>query len=430
MRTFETGATRDQDQTKFDPEGFLSPLVIQRYCEYMHENRRQADGNLRDSDNWQKGIPLTAYAKSLWRHFLEFWWWHRKSDSEVTGKLLERALCAILFNAMGYLHELLRRRPYFLSLSCSEGDDAEPKYVSRPGAMVPIACSALVALLLLAPVTHAQPAVNFAPTSPQVNYAASPAFWVQGIDTRLVPPGQWSFGSGVDHHKYAGGGHVAAFDARLWVHADNPTQPGDQLVGADSFCFTESGGSCYGLNAYVGYYYPSPPTGMAHGGEIDTDVRVPAQRKVGLIFADVAHSRAGGASKDAAIWITKQLSASPETDPVGYKHAIDVSPEPGAALWPTTVDILSASGGSVPRGIDLSGMTFTDTAIALPPGYLFKVGTHYIYTSGANALSVCGGQTVPVCINIEMDWVVFRRGGSSPRDIILDWESGQLVRRQ
>lgn len=108
VRQFETGATRDQDLTKHDPEGFLSPLVIDRFNEYMHKNRHQADGNLRDSDNWQKGIPLSAYMKSLWRHFLDVWHHHRQ-----TGKAhesLEEALCGVMFNSMGMLHEILKEK--------------------------------------------------------------------------------------------------------------------------------------------------------------------------------------------------------------------------------------------------------------------------------------------------------------------------------
>jgi hypothetical protein len=109
VREFETGATRDTDQGKIDPEGFISPLVIARYCEYMNENRVQADGNVRDSDNWQKGIPEDAYMKSKWRHFLDTWLHHRGlGDMAVTD--LERALCAELFNTMGYLHTILEAK--------------------------------------------------------------------------------------------------------------------------------------------------------------------------------------------------------------------------------------------------------------------------------------------------------------------------------
>lgn len=105
MRTFPTGATRDSDDGKLDYEGFLSPLVLERYAEYMHAHRVQADGTLRDSDNWQKGIPKDAYMKSLWRHFMDVWKMHRGVGDPAH---LQDALCAVLFNAMGYLHEELR----------------------------------------------------------------------------------------------------------------------------------------------------------------------------------------------------------------------------------------------------------------------------------------------------------------------------------
>jgi hypothetical protein len=105
MRTFKTGATRDQDLEKYDYEGFLSPLVLERYGEFMHKHRKQIDGNLRDSDNWQKGIPKNAYIKSGWRHFMDIWKEHRGIK---TKEGLEDALCALLFNTMGYLHETLK----------------------------------------------------------------------------------------------------------------------------------------------------------------------------------------------------------------------------------------------------------------------------------------------------------------------------------
>jgi len=77
IRRFDTGATRDTDEGKLDFEGFLSPLVLERYAQYMNKHRKQSDGKLRDSDNWQKGIPLKAYIKSLWRHFFDLWKIHR-----------------------------------------------------------------------------------------------------------------------------------------------------------------------------------------------------------------------------------------------------------------------------------------------------------------------------------------------------------------
>ena len=112
MRKFESGATRNTDVGKNDYEGFLSPLVIEEYGNYMTKHRKQADGKLRDSDNWQKGIPLSAYMKSLWRHFLDAWFIHRgyKRYDDITKEELtmKGVLCAILFNVMGYLHEILK----------------------------------------------------------------------------------------------------------------------------------------------------------------------------------------------------------------------------------------------------------------------------------------------------------------------------------
>ena len=105
MRTFNTGATRDTEDGKLDYEGFLSPVALRRYAEYMHKHRIQSDGSLRSSDNWQKGIPLDAYMKSGFRHFMDWWAIHR--TEEAFDEWGEDAICALIFNAFGYLHEIL-----------------------------------------------------------------------------------------------------------------------------------------------------------------------------------------------------------------------------------------------------------------------------------------------------------------------------------
>ena len=109
IRKFETGATRDTDDGKFDYEGFLSPVVLARFGQFMHKHRIQTDGNLRDSDNWQKGIPKSAYMKSLLRHVMDVWASHRTGKT-LTGEELEDALCAVLFNTQGMLLEILREK--------------------------------------------------------------------------------------------------------------------------------------------------------------------------------------------------------------------------------------------------------------------------------------------------------------------------------
>ena len=70
----------------------------------MHRHRLQSDGQLRASDNWQKGIPREQYMKSLWRHMMAAWSAHR---GLAAGEDVEEALCAMLFNVQGYLHEHL-----------------------------------------------------------------------------------------------------------------------------------------------------------------------------------------------------------------------------------------------------------------------------------------------------------------------------------
>lgn len=97
-RYFDTGATRDTDEGKLDFDGFLSPLALRRFAEYMHECRKQSDGELRDSDNWQKGIPQDVYRKSMWRHFFSVWEKSRAGEECITD------LCALLFNVQGLLH--------------------------------------------------------------------------------------------------------------------------------------------------------------------------------------------------------------------------------------------------------------------------------------------------------------------------------------
>lgn len=109
MREFPTGATRDDDDSKVDYEGHISPFVLERYGLYMHKHARQSDGNLRASDNWQLGIPIDQYLKSALRHVIVWWKLHRKPLSPKAGTLLlEDVLCAVMFNVMGYLHELMK----------------------------------------------------------------------------------------------------------------------------------------------------------------------------------------------------------------------------------------------------------------------------------------------------------------------------------
>lgn len=111
VRQFATGATRDSESGKLDMDGFFSPLALERYAEYMNQHRKQSDGSLRASDNWQHGIPQDAYMKSAWRHFFAWLKLHRglevKDERDGHTITTDEAICGLLFNAMGYLHEML-----------------------------------------------------------------------------------------------------------------------------------------------------------------------------------------------------------------------------------------------------------------------------------------------------------------------------------
>lgn len=108
FRTHTTGASRDLDDGKPDFEAMLSPLVMEAYGAYMTRKRRMADGTLREADNWKKGMPLDWFIKSGWRHMVDWWKHHRKEG--VTTETIEDTLCALLFNASGYLHEHLKAK--------------------------------------------------------------------------------------------------------------------------------------------------------------------------------------------------------------------------------------------------------------------------------------------------------------------------------
>ena len=115
VQQFDSGATRNLDVSKYDYSGFLNPEALHAFAEYMHEHRLQKDGTLRDSDNWQKGIPFRVYAKSLIRHCIDLWRMDRGyavTNPDTGAPCTKQELCcAIIFNAMGYLKELVDTSP-------------------------------------------------------------------------------------------------------------------------------------------------------------------------------------------------------------------------------------------------------------------------------------------------------------------------------
>lgn len=113
MREFLTGATRNLEDEKLDYEGFISPFSMRAFAEYMHSRRLQADGTIRSSDNWQKGMSRASFMRSLARHFFDLWRTWRETQGipgvhtiSQLDKIIE-LLCAMLFNIQGLLHEIM-----------------------------------------------------------------------------------------------------------------------------------------------------------------------------------------------------------------------------------------------------------------------------------------------------------------------------------
>lgn len=109
IREFETGATRSPLGEKLCYSGFMSPIAQKRFAEYMHINRKQSDGQLREPDNWKKGIPIKSYMDSMSRHYQDVWL-HMDGHSGEATEDMETALCGLFFNVQGLLHEIVKAR--------------------------------------------------------------------------------------------------------------------------------------------------------------------------------------------------------------------------------------------------------------------------------------------------------------------------------
>jgi hypothetical protein len=131
-RVFETGALRDTATNKLDYEGFFEPLTFDSFAKYLNKHRKMADGSLRDSDNWQKGIPMTVYMKSAFRHFVHMWKIHRgyKAFDEKGNQVsMEDSINGLIFNARGYLYEMLKSG---VSMGSSTSPRAEATQAETP----------------------------------------------------------------------------------------------------------------------------------------------------------------------------------------------------------------------------------------------------------------------------------------------------------
>jgi len=112
MRQFESGATRDANDHPDKPSYYkgLSPIVLREYVKYIGRHRTMSDGSKRDWDNWKNGIPIDVYMDGLLRHVMAVWLIQQGFKSyDNNGEVsLKDSLNGILFNTIGFLHEILK----------------------------------------------------------------------------------------------------------------------------------------------------------------------------------------------------------------------------------------------------------------------------------------------------------------------------------
>lgn len=108
VRQFDTGATRSPLGDKLEYDGYLNPMVLKRYAEYMKKHQTQSDGNKRAADNWQKNIPIESLHDSKLRHDMDVWLHLRGYHCEATEEI-EESLCAAIFGNMAILKQVMER---------------------------------------------------------------------------------------------------------------------------------------------------------------------------------------------------------------------------------------------------------------------------------------------------------------------------------
>lgn len=97
---------RDSKAGKPHYTRILSPLSMMAYGEYMLRHSIMKDGTTRSPDNWKKGMDRADYIDSMVGHAIKAWFAQEIPNWE--GDSMKESLCAVMFNAQGRLHELLK----------------------------------------------------------------------------------------------------------------------------------------------------------------------------------------------------------------------------------------------------------------------------------------------------------------------------------
>ena len=97
VRKFESGAIRDNDDTKEDYVETFSWTAQKRYAQYMTGKKARYGAG-----NFKKGIPIESYEQSLVRHLQKY------LANKYEGGIEEKEddhLAAMRFNIDGIMHE-------------------------------------------------------------------------------------------------------------------------------------------------------------------------------------------------------------------------------------------------------------------------------------------------------------------------------------
>jgi hypothetical protein len=139
VRIFPTGAIRDANGDKYEYARFLDPRVLRAYAAFMHRHRSLPDGTKREPDNWKKGMG-ESYLDSLLRHVMDLWELDHYGECfrPESGEAVELvdALCAVIFNAHGWLYEHLKasaKRRVDLSAGAEDGPQLATSRLSVAG---------------------------------------------------------------------------------------------------------------------------------------------------------------------------------------------------------------------------------------------------------------------------------------------------------
>ena len=97
MRSFKTGAVRDDEDGKPDFVETISWTAFNRYAVYM-TGKKSKYGH----GNFKKGIDIDAYERSMMRHIDKYF---RNKYEGGTDEPGEDHLSAIVFNVLGIMHE-------------------------------------------------------------------------------------------------------------------------------------------------------------------------------------------------------------------------------------------------------------------------------------------------------------------------------------